>query len=84
MMLKFSSPRRFTASAPRGSGRKRSICRMLATVGMISPFSRNSGPSTPATSNWFFASPVPWPTPFNVIALPTMFGSAPKARVQKP
>ena len=57
---------------------------MLATVGMISSFSRKSGRSTPATSNWFFASPPPAPKPLSVMLVPIMFGSALKARFQKP
>ena len=40
---------------------------MLATVGMISSFSRNSGPSTPTTANWFFVSAAD-PMPFSVMA----------------
>jgi hypothetical protein len=40
-------PRRFTASAPNGSGTNTSICRMLETVGMISSFIRKSGEATP-------------------------------------
>ena len=82
MMLKFSSPRRLTCvSGPNGSERKTSICRMPATVGMISPFSRKSGPSTPTTSYWLPGMSGFW-NPFNVMSLPTMPGSAPNARRQ--
>jgi hypothetical protein len=58
---------------------------MLATVGMISWFSRKVGGSTPTTSNWFFVSPVPGtPKLLNRIVLPTIPGSPPNARFQKP
>ena len=57
---------------------------MLATVGMISAFRRNSGPSTPATVNWFLSAPLPVATPLRVMLLPTIAGSAAKTRCQKP
>ena len=82
MMLKFSSPRRLTCvSGPKGNDRKTSICWMPATVGMISPFSRKSGPSTPTTSYWLPGMSGFW-NPFNVMSWPTMPGSAPNARRQ--
>ena len=59
---------------------KQSICRMLATVGMISSFSRKSArarrrPRTGSSHRRFRK-------PFNVIGLPTMAGSALNARFQ--
>jgi len=57
---------------------------MLATVGMISSLSKNSGRSTPTTKNWFFVSPAPATTPFIVMVLPTTLGSEPKTRRQNP
>ena len=37
---------------------------------MISAFRRNSGPSTPATVNWFLSAPLPVATPLRVMLLP--------------
>ena len=61
-----------------------SIRLMLATVGMISSFSRKSGPSTPAIVNWFLLSPDPSTTPFIVMLRPMTFGSELNTRLQKP
>ena len=61
-----------------------SIRLMLATVGITSSFSMNSGLSTPATVNWFFCSPEPAITPFKVMLRPTTAGSELKNRCQKP
>ena len=56
---------------------------MLATVGMISSFSRKSGLRTPTTVNWFLSVPLPGMMPFSVMLLPTTFGSELKSRRQK-
>jgi hypothetical protein len=54
---------------------------MLATVGMISAFSRKSALRTPTISNCVIVS-VPVEKPLSTIVLPTMFGSPLSARFQ--